>query len=132
MYDLVAHTINSEVYVRRGAKINLLDISELIQLNMLALVNTMCSNEFDYVKKFSKVFAGLGTMPGVFTIDIKANVQSVGLYGPRQIAAGLRQKAKEELDKVLKNGVIEPIEQATDWCSGLTIAPRSNGKIGMW
>ena len=71
-------------------------------------------------------------MPGVFTIDIKANVQSVGLYGPRQIAAGLRQKAKKELDKVLKNGVIEPIEQATDWCSGLTIAPRSNGKIGMW
>ena len=51
MYDLVAHTINSEVYVRRGAKINLLDISELIQLNMLALVNTMCSNEFDPVKK---------------------------------------------------------------------------------
>ena len=32
---------------------------------------------------------------------------------------------------MLENGIIEPIEQATVWCSGLTIAPRSNGKITM-
>ena len=64
-------------------------------------------------------------MSGVFTIDTEADVQLVRLYTPRPIAAGLRQKAKEELDI----GVIEPIEQATDWCSFLTIAPRSNGKI---
>ena len=129
--DSAYNSMNSEVYVLKGAKLNLLGISELMQLNLLAVVNAMCSIEFDPVKKFSKVFAGLGTMPGVFTIDMKANVQPVRLYAPRPIAAGLRQKAKEELDKMLEDDVIEPIEQATDWCSGLTIAPKSNGKIRM-
>ena len=27
--------------------------------------------------------------------------------------------------------VIEPVEEATDWCSGLTIAPKPNGAIRM-
>ena len=54
----------------------------------------MCSNEFDPVKKFSKVFAGLGTMPGVFTFDMKAHVQPVRLYALRTIAAGLTKCEK--------------------------------------
>ena len=100
-------------------------------LNLLAVVIAMSSNEFNPVKKFSIVFAELGTMAGVFTINLKADVKPVRLYAPRPIAAGLRQKAKKELDKMLEDGVLEPIEQATDWCSGLTIAPKSNGKIRM-
>lgn len=28
-------------------------------------------------------------------------------------------------------GVIEPVEQPTEWCSGLTIAPKANGAIRM-
>ena len=115
----------------KGVKMNLLGISKLMQVNLLAVVNAMCSIEFDPVKKYSKVFARLGSMPGVFTIDMKADVQPVRLYAPRPIVAGLRQKAKEELDKTLEDGVIEPVEQATDLCSGFEIAPKSNGKIRM-
>ena len=62
---------------------------------------------------------------------MKAYVRQVRLRTPRPIADGLRQKSKEELDKMLEDSVIEPMEQATDWCSGLTIAPKSNGKIRM-
>lgn len=34
-------------------------------------------------------------------------------------------------DKMLALYVIEPIEEPTEWCSGLTIAPKSNGSISM-
>ena len=129
--DSTYNSMNSEIYVLKSATKNILGVSELMQLDLLAVVNAMCSIEFDPVKIFSKVLARSGTLPGGFTIDMKADVQPVRLYAPRPIVAGLRQKAKEELDKTLEDGVIEPVEQATDLCSGFEIAPKSNGKIRM-
>ena len=123
--------VNAPIYVLSGSKSNLLGMPELRQLNLLAVVNATCTNEFDPVKKFNKVFEGLGTMPGLFSISLKKDVEPVKLFAPRSIAAGLRQQAKKELDKMLANDVIEPVEQPTDWCSGLTIAPKPNGKIRM-
>ena len=32
---------------------------------------------------------------------------------------------------MLAKNVIEPVEKPTEWCSGLTIAPKKNGKIRM-
>ena len=106
-------------------------MTELRQLNLLAVINAMSSNEFDPIKVFNKVFKGLGTMPGIFTIELVEDAKPVRLMSPRPIAAGLREQAKAEIDNMLANGVIKQIEQPTDWCSGLTIAPKPNGKIRM-
>ena len=46
----------------------------------------MCGDAFDAVKAFSKVFTGLGAMPGIFTIDMKAHSQPVRLYALGLIA----------------------------------------------
>lgn len=124
-------SIDTSVYVLKGSRKNLLGIQELKKLNLLAVINSMCISEFDPLKKFSKVFEGLGTMPGTFTVELEKQVRPVRLFAPRPIAAGLREKAKEELDKMLELGVIEPIEKPTTWCSGLTIAPKAGNKIRM-
>jgi hypothetical protein len=124
-------SIDTEIYVLKGSKRNLLGVPELTGLNLLAVVNAMCSNEFDPIKQFPKLFKGLGIMPGLFKIELKADVKPVRLFSPRPIAAGLRKAAKDEIDQMLDKGVIEPVEQATDWCSGLTIVPKPNGKIRM-
>lgn len=124
-------SVDTPVYVLKGSRKNLLGLPELRELNLLAVVNAMCASEFDPIKKFDKLFKGLGTMPGMFKIDLKPGIEPVRLFSPRSIAAGLREAAKEEIDKMLEIDVIEPVEQATDWCSGLTIAPKANGKIRM-
>ena len=66
-------------------------------------------------------------MPGEFNINLKPDVEPVRLYAPRPIAAGWKEQAKNEIDKMLSLDVIEPGEEATEWCSGLTIATKSNG-----
>ena len=53
----------------------------------------------------------------------------LSLFAPRSVAAGLKEKAKRELDEMLANGIVEPVEEPTEWCSGLTIAPKAGGKI---
>ena len=124
-------SVESPVYVLVGSKKNLLGMPQLRQLNLLAVINAMCVEEFNPIKDFAKVFKGLGTMPGLFKITMKRGIEPVKLFSPRSIPAGLRDQAKKELEEMLKNEVIEPVEDATDWCSGLTIAPKPGGKIRM-
>jgi len=123
--------VEAPVYVLRGSGKNLLGMPELKQLNLLAVINAMCVYEFDPIKEFSHVFKGLGKMPGSLYIELKHDVEPVRLFSPRPIAAGLREPAKKELDKMLNDGVIESVEKPTDWCSGLTIVPKTGGKIRM-
>ena len=35
------------------------------------------------------------------------------------------------LDKMLDRDVIEPVDEPTEWCSGLTIVPKPSGMIRM-
>lgn len=122
------HT-KSIVYVVKGGSHNLLSLTHTLELGLLVIVNSMRSSGFDPLIKYRDLFKGLGTMPEMFNITMKPGVKPYRLFSPRPIAAGLRDKAKAEIDKMLDLGVIEPVEQPTEWCSGLTIAPKGKDKI---
>ena len=121
----------ASVYVLKGSRFNLLGLCELKNLSLLAIVNAVCKDEFDPVKQYPNVFRGLGIMPSTFRINLREDATPRRLFSPRPIAAGLRDQAKAEIDKMLEMSVIEPVEEPTDWCSGLTIAPKPGGKIRM-
>ena len=125
-------SVDATVLVTDSAKVNLLGRDEINALKLLAFVNrVIASCKFDPVNRFPKLFEGLGTMPGMFHINLKPDVEPLKLFSARPIPAGLRVKAKAELDKMLRLNVIEPVDQPTEWCSGLTIAPKPNGAIRM-
>ena len=139
--------VKTRVTVVSGANKNLLGKPEIRNLELLAFVhgvhevaveaeNTnnrvhVTASRFDPVTEYAGLFSGLGTMPGIFNIQLKSGTEPMRLYAPRSIAAGLREKAKVELDRMLTMGVIEPVEEPTQWCSELTIAPKPNGSIRM-
>ena len=110
---------------------NLLELCELRNLSLLAIVNVVCKDEFDPVKMYPGVFTGLGTMPSTFKINLRSDATPRRLFSPRPIAAGLRDQAKAEIDKMLELDIIKKVKEPTDWCSGLTIAPKPGGKIRM-
>ena len=64
-----------------------------------------------------------------FNIELKEGTKPLHLFSPRSIPAGWRDKAKAEIDKMLQMEVIEPVEEPTEWCSGLTIVAKANGGI---
>ena len=125
------HSVNARLYVLAGSSRNLLGLPQLRQLNLLAGINALSAHDFNPISEFPGVFTGLGTMPGTFKITLGDNVEPKRLLAPRPIAAGLRDKARAELDNMLREGVIVPVERPTEWCSGLTIAPKKGGKIRM-
>ena len=38
-------------------------------------------------------------------------------------------RVKEELERMEQLGVIERVEQPTEWCAGLVVVPKANGKV---
>ena len=53
-------------------------------------------------------------MPGVVKIYLKENTQPYCLYSLRSIPAGLRDKAKQEMETMLAQKFIEPREIPTE------------------
>ena len=39
------------------------------------------------------------------------------------------QAVKDELDHMQRLGVIEPVETPTEWCAGLVVVPKPNGRV---
>ena len=46
----------------------------------------------------------------------------------RKVPLPFYQKAKEESERMLKSGVISKIDEPTNWCAPMVVAPKSNGK----
>ena len=57
-----------------------------------------------------------------FRIQLKSDVHSYAVYAPRRIPLPLLPKIKDEIDRLLSFGVIERVEEPTQWC-----APKAQG-----
>ena len=82
---------------------------------------------------FMDVFGEFGQMKcEPVQIRLKPEVQPYHLCTPRRIPATLMKPAKEEIDRMLRHGVVSPITEPTDWCSPIVVAlkPRT-GKVRM-
>ena len=119
--------------IMRGSRRNLLGIVEIHGLHLLHVVNSLacCFFVFDPFTEFAELFQGLGTMPDIFSIALKPDTKPYKIFSPRPIPIGLRDQAKQEINKMLELNVIRPVDVPTEWCFGLTIAFKADGKIRM-
>ena len=63
-------------------------------------------------------------MPGEeFHIELEENAKQFCLTAPRAIPYPYRDKVKQTLDKMVKDGVIKPVTEPTEWCAPIVVAP---------
>ena len=87
------------------------------------------SSGYEQVKvEYSDVFQGLGLIPGEVSINIDTDVKPV-VHAVRKVPFGLQEKLKKELCRMENLGVIERIDQPTDWVSSLVIVEKRNGSL---
>lgn len=110
----------------------LLGIVECIQLG---LVKRTCevqvalgSTKELVVEQYKDVFSGLGTLPGTYKIEMKDNAIPK-VQPPRRVPLTVRDKLKETLDIMEKQGVIESVVRPTDWVSSVVIVEKPNGSL---
>lgn len=122
-------TTTQTVYVVQRLATPLLGFPAILALGLLHPVDSVKELEADMKKMYPKVFTGLGLLKGEYKIKLKEGAKPYALSLPRRIPLPLYDKVKAELERMEKMGVIEPIEEPTEWCAGMVVAPKPNGKV---
>ena len=122
-------------YVIKGTERldNLLGLSSSVALGILNIVNSVSSAKEEISSKesvdaildeYEDIFHGIGKLKDVkVKLHIDESVKPVA-QKHRRVPFHLRSKVDDELDRLLKAGVIEPVSEATDWVSPVVIVPK--------
>ena len=119
---------NRVIYVMEGLDTPLLGRSVIEDLNLIARLHTVNTTKQSITERYSELFQGLGEMEGEYEIRLKDEVQPFVLHTPRRIPLPLLPKVKEEL-RMQELGVISPLTEPTDWCAGMLVVPKSDGRV---
>ena len=83
----------------------------------------------DIVEQYPKLFKGLGEIEGEYEIKLNENSKPFALTVPRKVPLPLLSKTKQEIDRMLKIGVIRKVNEPTDWCAPMVVVPKQNGQV---
>ena len=126
-------TTTQPVYVIRGLKSNLLGLPAITALKLGIRVNTTTTEPVEvmdnYKKQFPSLFKGLGNLGEPFEIHLKPGAIPHCIYTPRRVSPPLREKVKQELDRMESTGVIKKISDPTAWSAGMVVVPKKDEKI---
>eukprot|EP00731_Ephydatia_muelleri_P009037 Em0004g1375a len=122
---------SEEMYVVRGLQTPLIGLPAI---KALGLVVRVCATESgDYATRilhsYPDLFTGLGTLGEEYKICLRPHAQPFALYTPWRVALPLMNAVKEELERMVELGVIRPVQEATEWCAGMVVVPKADGKI---
>ena len=119
-----------KAYVIKNQRTSLLSRNACVALKLVSchVEENLKSN--DICSEFPRLFTGLGLLKGyTYKISLRDNFKPTCIYTPRKIPHPLREKAKLQLQEMVTSGVISPVTEATEWCSGLVTIPKSSGKV---
>ena len=86
-----------------------------------------CSEE-QIKENYKEVFQGLRKLEESYHMQIDSQAVPV-TQAPRKIPATLRNKLKEELERMQEEQVIVKVEEPTDWVHNPVIVEKPNGKL---
>ena len=86
----------------------------------------------DVFKAYPKLFSGLGKLKGEYTIRPQDNAKPFCLYTPHMVPLSLMKKVEDEIKGLVKSGVIEPVDEPTDWCEPMVVVLKPNGNVHLY
>lgn len=80
------------------------------------------------VNQFPDISKGFGVLPFTYKIQLKDDAQPV-VHAPRRVPAPLREKLKQQLDRMMSLGVIKKVEEPTEWVNSMVCVRKPNGNL---
>ena len=117
------------IYVVRELTKPLLGLPAIEQLNLVRRIAAITEGVLEPITQFPKLFTGLGKLEGDYTIKLDPKAKPFALTTPRRVAVPLLKAVKEELQRMETLGVIAKIQEPTDWCAGMVVVPKADGRV---
>ena len=121
--------ISETVFVLKDQLYSLLSKKACVDLGLIARIGEVNTQPVNFIGEFPQLFHGLGKLETKYHIKLNPDVKPVCLYTPRKIPHPLLPKVKNEIDSMLRQGVISPVTVPTEWCSGIVPVPKPNGRV---
>ena len=122
-------TVKEVMYVVKGLRKALIGRPAITALQLVSRVNTVDSTKHKIKVKFPKLFKGLGTIEGEYSIVLKQDATPYALATPRRIPLPLKSQVEQELCRMEQLGVIRKVDMPTEWCAGMVVVPKGNNKV---
>lgn len=132
-----SHHFDTDLYIIEKLTKPILGRTAIIKLNVLSYISriypvqsTELSNSLkdNVMQRFPRVFQDVGTFKTEMRIKLIEGVQPSVQSVPRVVPIPLLKSLKEELERLQKLNIIEPIDCPTDWVSPIVVVQK-NSKI---
>lgn len=80
------------------------------------------------VSQYPEIFKGFGVLPFTYKIQLKEDARPV-VHAPRRVPAPLRDKVKQELDRMTALGVIKKVEEPTEWVNSMVCVKKQSSDL---
>ena len=120
-----------DVYVMKNQNKNLLSKTAIQALQLLKTTSSVYAVEpaTNFRNEFPAPFKGLGLLQEPYRIRLRQDATPVCLYTPRRVPHPLLPKVKKQLQEMIQSEVISQVNEATEWCSGMVVVPKSSGDL---
>ena len=118
-----------ELFVVEDLHRHLLGRPAIEALDLVIRVGSVRESTKSPVVHYPNLFRGLGKLNGAYTIELKEGAKPFTMTVPRRVAIPLMQPVKDELSRMVKLGVITRVREPTDWCAGMVVVPKGDGKV---
>ena len=120
--------IQEKLFILKDQKYPLLGRLACSKLKLISRVDHI-HDKPDFIKEFPDLFKGLGKLETPYEISLTPDARPTCIFAPRKIPHPLKPKVKEEIDKMINQGIISPVTEPTTWCSGIVVVPKQNGDV---
>ena len=87
------------------------------------------SSKGELKEMYPECFSGIGTFRNYrYHMELDPKVKPV-IHPPKKIALSLQPKLEKELDEMVKQGIIVPVDEPTDWVNSLVVREKPNGSL---
>ncbi|XP_046849610.1 uncharacterized protein K02A2.6-like [Xenia sp. Carnegie-2017] len=127
-------TTEQDIYIVKNLKEPLLGRQAINALDLIATVEAIQSNDASDMEEeikatYPNLFKGLGELDGEYNIKLKPGSIPFALTTPRRIPLTMTKKVHDELTRMEELGVISKVNIPADWCAGMVVVPKADGKI---
>ena len=79
----------------------------------------------DIFQEYADVFEGIGCLDENYHIEIDPSVKPV-IHPPRRVPVTLKDPLKKELDRMVEERILTPVNEPTDWVSSMVTVVKPN------
>ena len=112
----------------------ILGLKSCIDMNVVKIIMSVEEDQNNsseikqLVNEYSDIFDGIGQFPGEYSFNLHPDAEPV-VHPPRRVPMALRDKVKQELDRMVELDIIAKVTKPTDWVNSMVVVEKRNGDL---